>query len=715
MLGNSPIADLSTTQWQHVVTSAMCREFAVEQLIEKPNSFAIWLIESGGVCITCSQERHYYQQGQIIAVDGMIGEFSVSSNTRLLCLDGPALQSLSNTCQDTANILYRLASKQQFQSEVLEMIEQYCGPLRLAHRTEILAACQWQSVAPGDVLVNRGERCFHWHIVLHGKLCGMRRFLYQSDVDKKLNKTIKQQVDIYRLRGDCFGQTALLGNGEYQMSFVAKTAVRLVKFKRDIFDLLWQHYDNFKQIIATELAMSHAIPLHPEWGSKSAFAKVGEFEQSGSVINSLAEACDDDCQLIEFEKLALKLGLPLEVGRMVRHPGWYTIYRWWQDNLEHDMILGCDNRYPAWQSFCTANANRVIALLDARLDLAQVNSELLTPRFGIKRWLLICHQADVEQPNGTARWLRKFADPSFLHWRFNHQSDSARVMRTIQGRGTALVLKGCYRGAVAQIGVLKQLQNGGFEADMVIGDGFSLLLAAFYALGVNLDKIYQDLVVNTRKGLGGLRIGRMVSRNAIIFRRVFHHSFRQVSIEDMWLPYTCCGVNEQSQPLFFNRGKLRHAVKQLNIHAHQASTQGAVDFQDTSGSGLEQIEPFCHTKVVVVDVKPSVKPLTGNPLSRWFHKENGQFKGHFVSTIQALRTDNIEQDPSDDDKQEVIEWLMLQLHLPEYGVNNQNLLNRLITLGQQQAMPLLESLELQITSTDSASFESFESSALESQ
>ena len=249
---------------------------------------------------------------------------------------------------------------------------------------------------------------------------------------------------------------------------------------------------------------------------------------------------------------------------------------------------------------------------------------------------------------------------------------------------------------------------------MVIGDGFSMLLAAFYALRVNSEQVYQDLVTNTHKGLKGLRIGRVVSRNAMIFRRVFHHRFRQVSIEDMWLPFVCCGIDEQNQPLFFNKGKLRHAVKQLSGNVHQVSTKALDDSEQINDFKLEQIEPFCLTKLVVIDVKPHVKPLTGNPLRRWFNKQNNHFKGHFESTIQERKVDNSVQDGFDDDKQDAIEWLMLQLHLPEYGVNNQNLLDKLITLGQHQAMPLLESLELPIAPTDSVSLESFDSGVLES-
>ena len=694
MLGNSPIADLSTEQWQRVVTASVCHEFAVEQIIEKPFNFAIWLIDSGGVCITRGQERHYYQQGQIMAVDGMMGEFSVSNNTRLLCLDGFALQSLSNTCQNSANILYNLAAKQQFQSEVLELIERYCGPLRLAHRTEILAACQWQSVAPGDVLVNRGERCFHWHIVLHGKLCGMRRSMCQSDINHQLTQSFEQQVDIYRLRGDCFGQTALLGNGEYQMAFVAQTAVRLVKFKRDIFDLLWQHYDNFKQIIATELAMSHASPLHPEWGDKMAFAYFGDFEQSREVLDSLAESDDSKSELIDFERLAQKLGLPLEVGRMVRHPGWYTVYRWWQDNLDQDMLLDSDSRYPAWQSFCAANANRIIGLLDGNAEPRLVRSELLTPRFGIERWLLICHQEDVKEPTGTVRWLNKFSEPNFLHWRFNHNFDSKRVMRTIKGQAVTLVLGGCYRGAVAQIGVLKQMQSREFQADMVVGNGFAMLLAAFYAKGVDIEDVYQNMVIKPHHGVKSIRFGRLAAKNAMIFRHIFNGSFRHVSIEDMWIPFACTGFNGEHETISVSRGKLRHALKQLNAPYRRLSNQMV------SGFVMDNICRHSQGQVVRIDVNHASHYTTNssllNPLSRWFSRDKGQLHGDFVSEVVQVNKNEAKANSSllNGKPLQANQLLTLHLRLPEHGANNQSVLDELICLGDAQGEPLLEALAL---------------------
>lgn len=684
MLGNSPISDLSAEQWQKVTAQAVSREFAVEQIIEKPTSFAIWLIDSGGVCIIRGQERHYYQQGQIMAIDGMMGEFSVSNNTRLLCLDGAAMQTLCDICPETTNFVYNLAAKQQFQSEVLELIERYCGPLRLAHRTEILAACQWQSVAPGDVLVNRGERCFHWHIVLHGKLCGMRRSLCQSDVDHQLNDTIEQQVDFYRLRGDCFGQTALLGNGEYQMAFVAKTAVRLVKFKRDIFDLLWQHYDNFKQIIATELAMSHAKPLHPKWGDKIAFTTIGDFKQSHLVVDSLAKSHKSSGELIDFERLALKLGLPLEVGRMVRHPGWYSVYRWWQDNLEQDMFLVTDSRYPAWQTFCAANAKRIIGLLDATEPLAQVHSEQLAPRFGIERWLLICHQPDVVQPKGTVKWLKKFAEPHFLHWRFDHQFDSARVMRTIKGQGIALVLGGCYRTAVAQLGVLKQMQLNGFHADLVVGNGFATLVAAFYALSTDNEQLYQQMVIKPHNGINSLRFGRLTAKNTMVFQNIFNACFQQVSIEDMWLPFACTGTDREQTPQSISKGKLRHAFRKLNAPFHRTANQTDNRLE------IELIRRYSKGKVVLVDICDNhEQSSTGgllNPLNRWFDKNNKSMHGQFAAHSQS-------QDDEDDESIDKRNQLFtLHLQIPMSGSNSQNFLDRLIQLGHQQAIPLLTAL-----------------------
>ncbi|HEV7888267.1 MAG TPA: patatin-like phospholipase family protein [Acidimicrobiales bacterium] len=133
-----------------------------------------------------------------------------------------------------------------------------------------------------------------------------------------------------------------------------------------------------------------------------------------------------------------------------------------------------------WDRFCLRQADRVVAL---------VPPELHPPQPGVWPELDGCDLVFWSSPtraHGTADWLDRlrprshhFVDPADL------QPTLARALRRLAGLSVGVVLSGGGARAMAHIGALDGLVQGGVQVDRIGGTSFGALVGSLFALGLS--------------------------------------------------------------------------------------------------------------------------------------------------------------------------------------------------------------------------------------
>ena len=575
---------------------------------------------------------------------------------------------------------------------LLGLIEKMTGPLLADDKDHLLTRCRWQQVGAGQTLINPGDRCEQWCVVLHGQLCGFHTEISSAD-----------NADFYRHRGDSFGQAALLGNGSYQLSLIAATSVRLAVFERDIFELLWHHYDSFKQHITREFALLHSQ------GNQGRFIdnKMTLFCQSSFIdlwplATSLAQTQNIE-QLIDLPKLAKQLGLPTEVGKDHNHPGWYDIFEWWQRLEDKQIMLLADGEFPAWTAFCTENSDRLLLFADGAerppTEPLQLN---FAHRFGAERWLILCHDAAIELPSGTCHWLAALSQPQHLHLRINHQADYSRIMRTVMGQAVGVVFGGGHARCFAQLGVVKAMQTMNMPIDMIGGTSFGALLAAHIAKSNAQDHQNEQIkasneVLKKLKPFKALRWPGISLLKEQKFNWLAQTIFGDIDIEDMWLPFFCISTNlTTAAEVVHQHGSMRDAARATGsvpvlIAPARQGNEMLVDGGLVNNLPVDVMRTKTAGLIVAIDVGQNKTLEYSGDIDieaeqGWFKRRKSHQANIFEIADRSMSLINQRKLNSCDDHK----LMLLRLQLPEIKMTQFDAMESLIELGYQQSIGVLE-------------------------
>lgn len=243
----------------------------------------------------------------------------------------------------------------------------------------------------------------------------------------------------------------------------------------------------------------------------------------------------------------------------------------WMADLEdnHDLVLyRGDADASWWTTLVVRQADLLVLVADARSSGAATEAERLCidrrRSVGTRTALVVAHPASVDEPRHTRRWLDKRDVDAHHHVRAGRAEDAARAARLLLGTGTALVLSGGGARGMAEIGVVKAMQELGIPIDAVAGTSAGALVGAAVARGWGADRI-SDAV---RAGVIG--DGRPVDPTFPIVslasgRRVTERikaAAEGLDIEDSWLPYFCVSTNlSRKQACVHRRGPAWRAIR----------------------------------------------------------------------------------------------------------------------------------------------------------
>ncbi|KAK4193864.1 lysophospholipase NTE1 [Podospora australis] len=267
------------------------------------------------------------------------------------------------------------------------------------------------------------------------------------------------------------------------------------------------------------------------------------------------------------------------------------------------VIYVADTHYNApWTQMCIAQADCVllVGMADGSPEIGEYERFLIGMKSTARKILVLLHQERYSYPGLTRRWLRNrvWINGGHFHvqmaYNFNntlemrtpakrggsmglkqrvqiiqaeiqkftsrkvrhsylpdapYKGDFHRLARRLCGKSVGLVLGGGGARGIAQIGIIRAMEEAGIPIDMVGGTSIGAFIGGLYARHADVVPIY---------GLAKKFAGRMASmwRFALdltypsasyttghAFNRGIFKTFENTQIEDFWLEYYCNTTN----------------------------------------------------------------------------------------------------------------------------------------------------------------------------
>lgn len=221
----------------------------------------------------------------------------------------------------------------------------------------------------------------------------------------------------------------------------------------------------------------------------------------------------------------------------------------WLNSLEtrhRFVIYVADHGDTAWTRLCLRQADLILLVGDATAAPAASPAEVLLESMSelhASRQLLLIHPATTALPRHTRQWL----DPRpsvqcHFHLRANSQSDFERIARTLAGCPRGLVLGGGGARGFAHVGVYQALNELGFTIDMVAGTSMGASFGALIGMGLSPAEIVDACRIFETERVD-YTLPMIALSGGFGLASASRKMFRDVQIEDLWLPYFCITTN----------------------------------------------------------------------------------------------------------------------------------------------------------------------------
>ncbi len=177
--------------------------------------------------------------------------------------------------------------------------------------------------------------------------------------------------------------------------------------------------------------------------------------------------------------------------------------------------------------------------------------------------LVLLHAETTDRPRNTHKWLVRRRVHAHHHLRLNYREDLQRLIRRLTGSMVGLVLSGGGARAFAHIGAIRAIQEAGLPIDLVGGSSLGSIVAAAYALGWNYDTMVKAAATFfSPTTLFDYTLPLVAFTNSKKMTRILAHEFRDIQIEDLWLPYFCISTNlTRAKSVIHRQGPLWRSLR----------------------------------------------------------------------------------------------------------------------------------------------------------
>jgi predicted acylesterase/phospholipase RssA len=163
---------------------------------------------------------------------------------------------------------------------------------------------------------------------------------------------------------------------------------------------------------------------------------------------------------------------------------------------------------------------------------------------GVRKHLILLHQAGHHPPIGTRKWLNVRRLQHHYHLRWHQTADFERLARFVTGRAVGLVLGGGGVRGLAHLGVIRAIEELGLKIDLVGGSSFGAIIAGYYALEWDYETIYRSVKPRAdRRALLDYTFPFLALSQGKKMNRQLKQVFGNSQIEDTWRPFFCTSSN----------------------------------------------------------------------------------------------------------------------------------------------------------------------------
>jgi NTE family protein/lysophospholipid hydrolase len=401
----------------------------------------------------------------------------------------------------------------------------------------------------GSVLFYQGDRADCVYVVLSGRL---RVTVEQRDGRERVVGEVA--------RGEVVGEMALLTGEARSATVRAVRDSELLRLRKDAFDRVVEEHP------AVMLPLTRRLATR----LRSALGAGGRGVTSGRTTTLTLLPAGGDAPLERFaEQLtqALQMLGPVlhltsrrvdellgpDTAQTPHDHARDTELAVWLDEQEarHAFVIyQTDRQRSAWTVRCLRQADRILIVADAAENPEPGAVELAAERQvtdgpGVEKVLVLLHAKAKSVYRGTSDWLRRRDVSAHYHVVLDEPVHVRRLVRLLTGRAHALVLGGGGARSFAQIGVLRALDEAGFEIDVLGGTSMGAYLAAQRALGWDTRRILEfnkDLWTRVRPLKEyNLPLVSLVAGQR--FLKATRALYGDAELEDLGLPFFCCSSN----------------------------------------------------------------------------------------------------------------------------------------------------------------------------
>ncbi|MCE5325852.1 MAG: cyclic nucleotide-binding domain-containing protein [Planctomycetaceae bacterium] len=449
--------------------------------------------------------------------------------------------------------------------EQLQMIlPRLLGPLDEPTLAGIESVVEWVHLKRGDVLFRQGDAGDSLYLVVTGRVCVVRQGPEGPSLIAELS------------RGESVGEMALITGEPRSADIYAMRDSILLRLSRPAFDAIVEKCP----VLMRSIAQTLIGRLRAAGESRT---DSGSLRTVAVLAASPSVAADDFCSRLVMALAPLGSVLQLTAQRVDALLGegaaqsgagdaQAAALSAWLDEQEAThrfIVLQCDAEPSAWTHRCIRQADRVLVAAGAGDDpgphaTEQAALAAQTQLTAAKRTLVLLHADGSKLPSGTTRWLMPRSMHDHLHVRLDRDGDFARLARMLAGRSIGLVLGGGGALGLAELGVIRALEEAGVPIDMVGGTSMGAVISCLHALGHDY---HSGLKMNRAAWIDAKPFRAYALPFVSLFQSprfdgIARIACGQSDIEDLWLPFFCISSNLTHSDMKVHRsGTLWRAVR----------------------------------------------------------------------------------------------------------------------------------------------------------
>ncbi len=442
----------------------------------------------------------------------------------------------------------QLALQRLQRPQLFSVLPHLFGPLDLDTFAEVEAELTWLHLARGEQLIRQGETDANLYVLISGRLQ-----VAAEDQDRQ------EQMIGEIVPGESVGEMQLLTGEPRSASVYAIRDSELVMLSKAGFDRLVEKYPQIMKQIAQQVIQRLQQKIQPTITNKLDLAldivivPISPSVSLPQFSQRLANALEvyGETLILDEIRFDTEVGRPGAAQISEGDPTDMGLVIWLnQQAKQYKLRLFQTNpNIDPWTKRCLRQADLVLLVGWAKdqPDLSTIEMMLRDKDDewrGVRKHLVLLHKDNQSHPVGTAAWLNNREIQQHHHLRQSRTADYERLARFITGRAVGLVFGGGGVRGLAQLGVIRAIEELGLEIDLVGGSSFGAIIAGYYAMEWDYDTIYRSVKQRAdRKLVLDFTFPFTAFSKGQKAKQRLKEIFGDIQIEDTWRTYFCTSSN----------------------------------------------------------------------------------------------------------------------------------------------------------------------------